>query len=50
MPVHNSTADGRYLARPRQLAGTESWSENHLTQIISRDSPVGVILPDPAAG
>jgi nitrile hydratase len=43
--VHDSTADLRYLVLPMRPEGTESWSEERLAAIVSRDSMVGVALP-----
>jgi len=43
--VHDSTADMRYLVLPRRPEGTETWSEEDLAAIVTRDSMVGVALP-----
>jgi nitrile hydratase len=43
--VHDSSADLRYLVLPRRPAGTEDWSEEQLTSIITRDSMIGVANP-----
>ena len=40
--VHDSTADMRYLVLPMQPAGTESWPEERLAELVSRDTMVGV--------
>lgn len=45
--VHDSTADLRYLVLPRRPAGTEDWSEERLAGIVTRDTMIGVALPDP---
>lgn len=43
--VHDSNADMRYVVVPMRPAGTEGWSEEQLTAIITRDALVGVTLP-----
>jgi len=43
--VHDSNADMRYLVLPEQPDGTEGWSEEQLTAIVTRDAMVGVTLP-----
>lgn len=40
--VVDSTADCRYLVLPRRPAGTEGWSEEKLTALVTRDSMIGV--------
>ena len=45
--VHDSTADMRYMVLPMRPAGTESWDEERLASIVSRDSMVGVAVPKP---
>lgn len=45
--VHDSNADMRYLVLPKQPAGTEGWSAEKLTAIVTRDCMVGVTLPKP---
>ena len=42
--VHDSTADMRYMVVPRRPAGTESWSEDDLARLVTRDSMIGVAL------
>ncbi len=42
--VHDSTADMRYLVLPRRPEGTESWSEEQLASLATRDSMIGVAL------
>jgi nitrile hydratase len=45
--VHDSTADMRYLVLPMRPAGTETWSEERLVGLVTRDSLIGVArLPD----
>ncbi len=43
--VHDSTADMRYLVLPMRPASTESWSEERLASIVSRDCMIGVAVP-----
>jgi nitrile hydratase len=43
--VHDSLADLRYLVLPRRPAGTEGWTEARLAALVSRDSMVGVAIP-----
>ncbi len=43
--VHDSTADMRYMVLPMRPAGTEGLSETELTELITRDSMIGVALP-----
>jgi nitrile hydratase len=43
--VHDSTADMRYLVLPLRPAGTEGWSEERLSDLVTRDSMIGVSLP-----
>lgn len=40
--VHDSTADMRFLVIPRRPAGTEGWSEEQLSGLVTRDSMIGV--------
>lgn len=44
--VHDSTADMRYMVLPMRPAGTEGWSEARLAEIVSRDSMIGVAVPE----
>ncbi len=46
--VVDSTADFRWMVLPLRPAGTEGWSEDELTAIVSRDHLVGVSLPHAA--
>ena len=39
--VWDSTAEVRYLVLPMRPAGTEGWSEQALTDLVSRDSMIG---------
>lgn len=43
--VHDSNADMRYLVLPQQPEGTEGWSAEQLSAIVTRDAMVGVTLP-----
>lgn len=43
--VHDSTADMRYLVLPMKPEGVEGWSEEQLAGIVSRDSMIGVAVP-----
>ncbi|WP_430435902.1 nitrile hydratase subunit alpha [Oceanibaculum nanhaiense] len=43
--VHDSTADLRYLIIPRRPAGTEGWSAEKLETLVTRDTMIGVALP-----
>jgi nitrile hydratase len=48
--VHDSTADLRYLVLPMRPPGTEAMSEDDLAALVTRDSMVGVAVPEtPAA-
>ena len=44
--VHDSTADMRYLVLPMRPKGTEGWDEARLAGIVSRDSMIGVAVPE----
>ncbi|MFC0385150.1 nitrile hydratase subunit alpha [Muricoccus vinaceus] len=43
--VVDSTADYRWMVLPLRPIGTDGWSEDRLTSIITRDVLVGVALP-----
>ena len=43
--VHDSTADMRYLVLPLRPAGTEGLSETELAELVTRDSMIGVAVP-----
>ena len=43
--VHDSNADMRYLILPERPNGTEGWSEDDLSRLISRDHLVGIRIP-----
>jgi nitrile hydratase len=42
--VWDSTAEIRYLVLPQRPDGTEGWSEERLTELVTRDSMIGVGL------
>ncbi|CAA9216799.1 MAG: Nitrile hydratase, alpha chain [uncultured Acetobacteraceae bacterium] len=48
--VVDSTADYRWMVLPLRPAGTEGWSEDQLTSIVSRDALVGAALPQAPQG
>jgi len=43
--VHDSTADMRYLVLPARPASTADWSEAQLAAIVTRDTMIGVAVP-----
>jgi nitrile hydratase len=43
--VHDSNADMRYVVVPMRPKGTESWSEERLAELLTRDALVGVTIP-----
>lgn len=43
--VVDSTADYRWMVLPLRPEGTDGWSEDRLTAIVTRDALVGVALP-----
>ena len=43
--VHDSNADMRYLVIPMRPEGTDGWSEEQLSEILTRDTLVGVTTP-----
>ncbi|MGH7116578.1 MAG: thiocyanate hydrolase subunit gamma [Stellaceae bacterium] len=44
--VHDSNQKTRYMVLPMRPAGTDGWSEERLTGIVTRDTMIGVALPD----
>jgi nitrile hydratase subunit alpha len=42
--VWDSTAETRFLVLPMRPAGTENWSEERLTELVTRDSMIGTGL------
>jgi nitrile hydratase subunit alpha len=48
--VWDSTAEVRYLVLPERPPGTEDWSEEALTELVTRDSMIGTArAAEPAA-
>jgi nitrile hydratase len=45
--VQDSNQKHRFMVMPLRPAGTEGWTEDQLTEIITRDSVIGVALPKP---
>ncbi|KNC06233.1 nitrile hydratase subunit alpha [Pseudomonas sp. RIT-PI-a] len=43
--VWDSSADLRYLVLPEQPAGTQGWSEERLSELVTRDAMIGTGLP-----
>lgn len=39
--VHDSTADMRYIVIPARPAGTDDWTQDALTKLVTRDSMIG---------
>ena len=48
--VHDSTADLRYLVLPRRPDGTEDWPEDRLASLVTRDTMIGVAVPQAGCG
>ena len=46
--VHDSTADLRYLVLPMRPAGTDDWDTEALQSLVTRDTMIGVSIPDAA--
>jgi len=44
--VHDSNADMRYMVLPMRPKGTEGWDEARLAGIVTRDSMIGVAVPE----
>ena len=44
--VWDSTAETRFLVVPMRPAGTEGWSEDQLTEVVTRDRMIGTGLPE----
>jgi nitrile hydratase subunit alpha len=44
--VHDSTADMRYMVAPKRPEGTEGLSEEELADLVTRNSMIGVALPN----
>ena len=45
--VWDSTAEVRYLVVPMRPAGTDDWSEEELSKLVTRDAMIGTGLPKP---
>jgi thiocyanate hydrolase gamma subunit len=45
--VEDSNQKHRFMVLPVRPAGTEGWSEDQLTEIVTRDCLIGVALPKP---
>jgi nitrile hydratase len=43
--VWDSTAETRFLVVPQRPAGTEGWTEERLTKLVTRDCMIGMGLP-----
>ncbi len=43
--VHDSNADLRYLVLPMRPAGTDSWDDDRLARLVTRDCMIGVGFP-----
>jgi thiocyanate hydrolase subunit gamma len=43
--VHDSNQKSRFMVMPMRPAGTDGWSEEQLAAIITRDTMIGVALP-----
>jgi nitrile hydratase subunit alpha len=43
--VWDSTAETRFLVLPMRPAGTDDWSEDHLAELVTRDSMIGTGFP-----
>lgn len=44
--VHDSNQKTRYMVLPMRPKGTEGWSEEKLASIVTRDTLIGVAIPD----
>ncbi|MEV0130401.1 thiocyanate hydrolase subunit gamma [Dactylosporangium sp. NPDC050688] len=45
--VHDSNQKSRFMVMPMRPEGTEGWSEEQLASIVTRDTMIGVALPNP---
>jgi hypothetical protein len=43
--VHDSNQKSRFMVMPMRPDGTEGWTEDQLAAIITRDTMIGVALP-----
>ncbi len=48
--VHDSTADLRYMVLPLRPAGSDGMDLAALASLVTRDSMIGVVSPDPVGG
>ncbi len=48
--VWDSSTEVRYMVLPARPAGTEGWSEERLTGLVTRDALIGVARPEVADG
>jgi len=46
--VHDSNQKSRFMVMPMRPEGSDGWSEEQLATIITRDTMIGVALPDPS--
>jgi len=45
--VHDSNQKSRFMVMPMRPDGTDGWSEEELAAIVTRDTMIGVALPEP---
>ncbi|GGM48409.1 thiocyanate hydrolase subunit gamma [Dactylosporangium sucinum] len=45
--VHDSNQKSRFMVMPMRPEGTEGWTEEQLASIVTRDTMIGVALPNP---
>jgi hypothetical protein len=43
--VHDSNQKSRFMVMPMRPEGTDGWSEDQLAAIVTRDTMIGVALP-----
>jgi nitrile hydratase len=44
--VHDSNSELRHVVLPRRPAATEGWSEEELIALVTRDTMIGVAIPE----
>ena len=44
--VHDSNSELRHVVLPRRPAGTEGWAEEELIALVTRDTMIGVAIPE----
>ena len=44
--VHDSNSELRYVVLPQRPAGTDGWSEEQLVALVTRDTMIGVAIPE----